>query len=128
VLTGTRTVGEPTPIARRRKAEGAFEGPVEPRLGLVADLRGDLNDGPCVALQQPRRDDTFVPDSRFDNLQAHLRHALRGHRDRRRARKPDPRMRPHSVLTVHLRDDDPEGPTKRAEQRVIQFFKERTGA
>ena len=42
--------------------------------------------------------------------------------------KPDPRMAAHSVLTVHLRDDDPNGPTKRAEQRVIAFFKERTGA
>ena len=35
---------------------------------------------------------------------------------------------PHSVLTVNLRDDDPEGPTKRAERRVIEFFKERVGA
>jgi hypothetical protein len=32
---------------------------------------------------------------------------------------------PHSVLTLHLKDD---GPTKAAEQRVIQFFRERTGA
>ena len=35
---------------------------------------------------------------------------------------------PHSVLTVSLRDDDPEGPTKRAERRVIEFFKQRVGA
>lgn len=31
---------------------------------------------------------------------------------------------PHSVLTLHLKAD---GPTKAAEQRVIQFFRERTG-
>jgi hypothetical protein len=37
-------------------------------------------------------------------------------------------MAAHSVLTINLRDDDPDGPTKKAEQRVIQFFKERTGA
>jgi dienelactone hydrolase len=37
-------------------------------------------------------------------------------------------MAAHSVLTINLKDDDPEGPTKKAEQRVIQFFKERTGA
>jgi hypothetical protein len=37
-------------------------------------------------------------------------------------------MTPHSVLTIHLRDDDPGGPTKRAEARVIQFFRERLGA
>jgi dienelactone hydrolase len=32
---------------------------------------------------------------------------------------------PHSVLTIHMRED---GPTKAAEQRVIAFLKERTGA
>ncbi len=32
---------------------------------------------------------------------------------------------PHSVLSTHLRED---GPTKAAEQRVIAFFKQRTGA
>ena len=36
-------------------------------------------------------------------------------------------MAPHSVLTLHLRNDDPDGPTKRAEQRVIEFFAERLG-
>jgi len=35
---------------------------------------------------------------------------------------------PHSVLTLNLRDDDPDGPTRRAEARVIAFFKQRTGA
>jgi dienelactone hydrolase len=35
------------------------------------------------------------------------------------------RRPPHSVLTLHLRED---GPTKAAERRVIAFFKERTGA
>jgi dienelactone hydrolase len=33
-------------------------------------------------------------------------------------------QKPHSVLTVGLRDDDPFGPTKRAETRVIEFFRE----
>lgn len=42
--------------------------------------------------------------------------------------RPDPRMAPHSVLTLHLDDRDPGGPTKRAEKRVIAFFKERAGA
>lgn len=32
---------------------------------------------------------------------------------------------PHSVLTLHMKET---GPTKAAEQRVIAFFKERTGA
>jgi hypothetical protein len=34
----------------------------------------------------------------------------------------------HSVLTIHLDDADPDGPTKRVEQQVIAFFKDRTAA
>ena len=41
---------------------------------------------------------------------------------------PDDSMPAHSVLTIHLRDDDPLGPTKLNEQRVIEFFKQRTAA
>lgn len=33
--------------------------------------------------------------------------------------------KPHSVLTINLRDDDPGGPTKRAEARVIEFLGQR---
>lgn len=36
-------------------------------------------------------------------------------------------MGPHSVLTINLKDT-PGEPTKKAEDRVIQFFKQRTGA
>jgi len=31
-------------------------------------------------------------------------------------------MDPHSVLTLHLDDSDPEGPTRKAEQRTIAHF------
>jgi dienelactone hydrolase len=34
-------------------------------------------------------------------------------------------QKPHSVLTVGLRDNDPSGSTKRAEARVIEFFAQR---
>jgi hypothetical protein len=36
-------------------------------------------------------------------------------------------MGPHSVLTINL-VDRPGTPTKKAEERVIAFFKEKTGA
>ena len=36
--------------------------------------------------------------------------------------------RPHSVLTVGLRDDDPAGPTKRTEEHVIRFLGNRLHA
>jgi dienelactone hydrolase len=69
--------------------------------------------------------DPFVPDARFDTLK-------REFGDRFEAIELDPAdavpgglKHPHSVLTINLADD---GPTKAAEQRVIQFFKDRTGA
>jgi dienelactone hydrolase len=69
--------------------------------------------------------DPFVPDARFETLKRELG-------DRFEAIELDPRdaapghlKHPHSVLTVNLKED---GPTKAAEQRVIEFFRERTGA
>ena len=70
--------------------------------------------------------DPFVPDERFDDAEGAIRRPLRGHRTRPEGRAHRTRAcRPHSVLTLHLVDD---GPTKAAEQRVIEFFRERTGA
>jgi dienelactone hydrolase len=39
--------------------------------------------------------------------------------------QPSPGAKPHAVLTINLRDDDPQGATKRAETRVIEFFRQR---
>lgn len=71
------------------------------------------------------RGDPFVTDERFDTLK-------REFGDRFEAIELDPKdarpgglKHPHSVLTINLADT---GPTKAAEQRVIQFFRERTGA
>jgi dienelactone hydrolase len=71
--------------------------------------------------------DPFVPDARFDALKAEFG-------DKFEAIELDPKdafqgsgMAPHSVLTLHL-DDRPGTPTKRAEQRVIEFFRQRVGA
>jgi dienelactone hydrolase len=36
--------------------------------------------------------------------------------------QPNPGAKPHAVLTINLRDDDPLGATKHAETRVIEFF------
>ena len=74
------------------------------------------------------RGDPFVPDARFDTLKREFGDALEAVELDPKDGYPDPRMAPHSVLTLHLVDNDPEGPTKMCEQRVIQFFKERTGA
>jgi dienelactone hydrolase len=72
--------------------------------------------------------DAVVPDARFETLKSTFGDRFEAiELDPNDARR-DPRMAPHSVLTLHLKDDDPEGPTKRAEQRVIAFFRERTEA
>jgi dienelactone hydrolase len=42
--------------------------------------------------------------------------------------EPAPGFGPHSVLTLNLRDSDPNSMTRQTERRVIAFFKERTGA
>jgi dienelactone hydrolase len=72
--------------------------------------------------------DPFVPPERFETLKSTFG-------DKFEAIELDPKdaqsgtgMPPHGVLTIHLRDDDPDGPTKKAEQRVIAFFKDRTAA
>jgi dienelactone hydrolase len=73
-------------------------------------------------------DDPFVPDARFDSLKSAFGERLEAIELDARDGRPDSRMAAHSVITIHLKDDDPDGPTKKAEARVIAFFKERTGA
>ncbi len=68
--------------------------------------------------------DKAVPDARFETLRREFGDQFEAleldDRDAAASERP-----PHSVLTLHLKED---GPTKAAEQRVIAFFKERTGA
>jgi dienelactone hydrolase len=70
--------------------------------------------------------DPVVPAERFQTLKATFGDKFEAHEiDPDDARQTPPR-KPHSVLTLNLKDDDPEGPTKKAEQRVIAFFKSQT--
>jgi dienelactone hydrolase len=103
-----------------------------PAIGVSAEeiacvrRRLDVEDLSLLALRF--RDDPFVPESRFETLRREFGDRLEAVELDPRDAQPDPRMPAHSVLTLHLKDDDPDGPTKRCEQRVIAFFKERTGA
>jgi dienelactone hydrolase len=74
------------------------------------------------------RGDPLVPKKRFETLK-------RAFGDRFDAIELDPAdadpkaPRPaHAVLTLHLNDDDPEGPTRKAETYVIEFFRKALGA
>lgn len=70
------------------------------------------------------RSDRLVPDARFARYRREFGDAFEAIELEDGDARDDGRP-PHSVLTVHLRED---GPTKAAEQRVIAFFRERTGA
>ncbi len=72
--------------------------------------------------------DPFVPDVRFDTFKREFGDRFEAIEIAAKDALPDQRMAAHSVLTLHLKDDDPDGPTKKAEERVIAFFKQRTGA
>jgi hypothetical protein len=71
------------------------------------------------------KSDRLVPDARFETLKATFGDAFEAIELEDADARPDANMAPHSVLTLHLRED---GPTKEAETRLIAFFKERTGA
>lgn len=68
--------------------------------------------------------DGFVPDARFETYKKTFGEKFEAIELDPKDAAPAP-MPPHSVLTIHL-DDRPGTPTKRAEERVIAFFKERT--
>jgi dienelactone hydrolase len=70
--------------------------------------------------------DPVVPDARFESLKREFGARLDAIEIDPKDARRGTGLTPHSVLTIHLDDDDPEGPTKQAEERVIAFFKTRT--
>jgi len=70
------------------------------------------------------KSDKLVPDARFDRYRAEFGDRFEAIELDDADAAPAP-IAPHSVLTLHLRED---GPSKAAEQRVIEFFRARTGA
>jgi dienelactone hydrolase len=69
--------------------------------------------------------DPYVPNARFDTLKREFGEKFEAIEIDPKDAAPGPLKHPHSVLTLNLADD---GPTKAAEERVIAFFRERTGA
>ncbi len=72
--------------------------------------------------------DPFVPPERFAMLKNTFGDRFEAIELSPDDAAPDERMAPHSVLTVHLNDADPEGPTREVERRVIEFFATRVAA
>ena len=71
--------------------------------------------------------DGFVKDARFETLKREFGERFEAIEIAPEHAKPGTGMPAHSVLTIHLRDD-PENPTKQAEARVIDFFRQRLSA
>jgi dienelactone hydrolase len=108
----------------KRRAAGLGASP-----GEVACARRRLESEDLTMLGLRFRGDPYVPDERFAAYRAALGPRFEAIELDPEDAAPNPMMpHPHSVLTINLRDDDPDGPTKQAEQRVIAFFKQRTAA
>jgi dienelactone hydrolase len=109
----------PIAAGSKRRASGLD---VSPEEIACAKQRFEDEDLSLMALRY--KSDVLVPDARFDTLKREFGDRVElielGDEDAVPAAIP-----PHSVLTLHLKAD---GPSKAAEARVIQFFKNRTGA
>ncbi len=66
--------------------------------------------------------DPLVPEARFEYLKEQLGERFEEVALDPADAAPDDSMPAHSVLTVHLNDADPDGPTRALERRVIGFF------
>jgi dienelactone hydrolase len=94
----------------------------------IACARQRLKDEDLTMIGLRFRGDPLVPEARFQTLK-------REFGDRFEAIELDPADAdpkapgpPHAVLTLHLNDGDPEGPTRKAEAHLIDFFRTRLGA
>ncbi len=116
----------PLPMGPGARKRGAAIG-VSPAELKCARRRLEDEDLTMLALRF--EGDSYVPPERFEALRAALGPRLETVELDPKDAAPN-RLMPmaHSVLTLHLKDDDPDGPTKRLEQRVIAFFKQRTAA
>ena len=113
----------PLTFGSKRRAGGMDASPAE-----IACARRRFEDEGLSMIGLRFFGDDFVPDARFESYRQAFGAAFEAIELDPKDAQPGTQMKPHSVLTVHLKDDDPDGPTKQAEQRVIAFFKERTGA
>jgi dienelactone hydrolase len=116
----------PMAIGPGGKKRGAAMG-VSP--AEIKCARQRLEDEDLTMLGLRFEGDAYVPPERFAALQAALGPRFEGVVLDPKDAAPNTMMSmAHSVLTIHLNDADPDGPTKQVEERVIAFFKQRTAA
>ncbi|MEE4361587.1 MAG: dienelactone hydrolase family protein [Pseudomonadales bacterium] len=112
-------------FGRRKRAAAIDASPAE-----IACARRRMENEDLKLLGLRFRGDPLVPDARFARLAREFGDRFEAHEldPADAARVPGSDLPPHSVLTLHLDDSDPEGPTRRVERRVIEFFRSATGA
>lgn len=93
----------------------------------IACARQRLRDEDLSLLGLRFRRDPFVPDARFEGLGCTFEDRFEAIELDPADAEPTAPKPAHSVLTLHLRDDDADGPTWKAEARVVEFFCERLG-
>jgi dienelactone hydrolase len=93
----------------------------------IACARQRLTDENLSMIGLRFREDPFVPEERFEMLRREFGERFEPIELDPKDADPNGPKPPHSVLTLHLRDDDPEGPTRKAEARVIAFFRNQLG-
>ncbi len=94
--------------------------------GEIACARKRMQDEDLSVIGLRFHGDPFVPDARFETLRREFGDRFEDISLKPEDARPAPQLPdPHSVLTLNLADS---GPTKETETRVIQFFRERTGA
>jgi dienelactone hydrolase len=107
----------------KKRAAGMSASPAE-----IACARRRMEDEDLTMLGLRFEGDPFVPPERFEAFRAALGPRFESIELDPKNAQPANNMAPHSVLTLHLKDDDPDGPTKKVEEKVIAFFKQRTAA
>jgi dienelactone hydrolase len=109
----------PAVSGSRKRAEATDASPAEI---ACAKRRFEAEDLSMIGLRF--KSDEMVPDARFEMYRKTFGDRFEAIELEDEDAEPS-FIPPHSVLTLHLKET---GPTKAAEQRVIQFFRDRTGA
>jgi hypothetical protein len=107
--------------ARRRRA-------IDASASEIACARQRLNNEDLGLLGLRFSGDPISPAERFDTYRREFGSRFEAIEIDSSDAKPYPGIAPHCVLTLNLDDDSPDGPTKRAERRVIEFLKQGVGA
>lgn len=107
-----------------RKSAGKLD--CSPAELATAKARMEAEDLSLLALRF--EDDKLSPCARFQTLEREFGSRVEAITLPDSAARRGTGRDPHSVLTIHLDRDDPEGETMQVYRKVLAFFKDRTGA